>query len=167
MKIFKKGWESEKYSFLHLSLGIVLLVCFYQELFSWQGGSGDGWRKVSWCGLVLSIYPAVASLSFYTERKLSYKIRKKNALRILWSLVLLVALWMVIAKVRGIFLYRPLGNFLLSPKEDLHYLDVLDHYEDVFRIYTMTGLFTAAFDFSPLRDQDLEEDIEKEKSRPS
>ena len=62
---------------------------------------------------------------------------------------------------QGMFLYRPLGNFLLSPKEDLHYLDVLDHYKDVFRIYAMTGLFTAAFDFSPLRDQDLEEDIEK------
>lgn len=64
---------------------------------------------------------------------------------------------------QGNFLYRPLGNFLLSPKEDLHYLDVLDHYEDVFRIYAMTEFFTTAFDFSPLRDQDLEEDIEKKK----
>lgn len=163
MKIFKKNWESEKYSLLHLALGILLLICFYQELFSWQGKNGDIWHKVSWCGLVLSIYPALVSFSFYTEKKLSYKLRRKNALRILWSLVLLVALWMVIAKIRKIFLYRPLGNFLLSPKEDLHYLNVLDHYDDVFRIYTMTGLFTAAYDFSPLRDQDLEEkDVNKE-----
>lgn len=163
MKIFKKNWESEKYSLMHLALGILLLICFYQELFSWQGKNGDIWRKVSWWGLVLSIYPALVSFSFYTEKKLSYKLRRKNALRILWSLVLLVALWMVIAKIRRIFLDRPLGNFLLSPKEDLHYLNVLDHYRDVFRIYTMTGLFTAAFDFSPLRDQDLEEkDVNKE-----